>query len=463
MGAEYVEEYVDEIDNGISFSKVIKVLFGHPKIFIIIACYVLVSCIIGLCVYSNLNQDYECDFSYNVTGITQKGTLEEGEVFTPAYIDGSNFDVRDLITLEKLEKYKASSEALSGLDMNVVSSSDAIKNISMDGNGVVSLVLKSASFSTVEATALAKAVANEPIEITKTLADKMTYDSKLRLFDSATNYEDKVAYLIDQQILLEDNYAALMSVYGDVIIPTGYYGAENNPDYYLDGKKISDIIVSLREYAYTHPLRIMEEELTLFGYIYDPGAEQYSISLKNKKARLERDLAMTQAKLDNIIIQRNDLVDRAQGTMLQTAELAEFNSEIVLLSNQIEDIREEIALNEKRINNLDVASRTDEYNAGVESFNNRLNEGRINLEKLIKIYSAVAKRVIVESASVYFSTGSVIYSTNTLSFGLIVGISAGVAIIIPILVNIVISIVEEVKQKNGKSNCAGKKEEKNND
>ncbi len=462
MNEKYEYDYVEE-GNGKAAVKVIKLLFGNPRIFVIAAVAAFVVCVISVSIYSGLVKEYEGFFMYKGVGLSNE-TVGGGENVS-AYLDGSKFDVRDLITLEKLEKYKAENEELSSLDMSALYNGGNIKSFeyevvykeipaavsgqetpAVQGTAGYKLVMGTKGISLEQARVLARAIANEPVAVTKSIISQTKYNNYLTLFDGALNYEDKVDYLTSQLELLQNRYNYIIGRYGDMYLPNGYYGAED-PAYYLQDVRISDSLLMMNEYFQSHSLTSMRNELVLNGYIQDSGIVQYTKILQNERDTLNRELALATAKLTSLVALRNDLVDRSLGTTLQTAELASYNTEIVALSNSIEDIKDKIELNGIMLNNLDTAGRSEQYVANVAAFDLRLEESAAKLREFTTLYTEIERYVCKTNCSVYYESNSVIKTVDKIGIIYVVAFGIAAAIIVPVILNIGIAIARTVSKK----------------
>ncbi|MBP5592624.1 MAG: hypothetical protein J6X75_00410 [Clostridia bacterium] len=425
-------------EGGIRLGQVLRLLFGHIKMFVIVGLITLLTTFGALMAYVSLSGDYESRFTYKVAGLT-----------SDTYIDGSRFDVRDLLTSSKLSKYISSNEALSSLNASDIYYAGGVKSFEKivpvleEGEAApnqieneFSIVLDHSMFTKEQAAALAEAIASEPIEITLELISRARYDMYLRLFDEDTNYADKVSHLISQLTLLEKKYNELISSFGDVYLDSGYYGGEGE-EYYLDGFKVSDAQLQMSSFFKSNSLYSLESELALCGYIDESGIDEYRIVVENKKERLSRELLVLQAKLDSIIALRDSLVDKAVGTSLQTTELAAYNEEIVRLAGEIEDVKEELFLTDIMIANLEEITHDETYLDSAEDFDRRLMRSKEKLEIFTGIYSDIEKTVHSSNCVVYFKQNDIVFKSDKLNLLTIIGISFAAAILLPILINLV--------------------------
>lgn len=447
-----------EEKKGVTLSQVIDVVIGNIKRFLIIAAAVFIVCFIALYLYKRTTVDYEALFSYDISGPSKD-----------AYIDGSRFDTRDLITLEKLNKYKAEHEELASLDMEAVFYGNAIKSIKYettykknenkvndeDADYILEkagfkVILNESYFTKEQATTLVKAIAEEPISVTKSLIEKSNHKNYLRIYSASKNFESKIENLMKQKEVLASGFDGMMYLYGDVYLENGYYGEEGNAAYYLEDLKISDVKLMMSEYFQGYSLDDLQTELSLAGYIDPLGVSEYRLSLETQKKEIQRQIAINESKLNRLMDQREALVQSTTGTSLYTTELGVYNEQIVRISLEIEDQKAKEALIDISITALNDSLNDPEYIAKVADFENRLTQIYNELDYLTTLYTNVEKKVRSERCNIYYDTNSVVSTTSSFKMSAVLLISVGAAIIVPILVNLVISIDKATKANKNK-------------
>lgn len=433
----------------IYLSQVIEVIFGNVKVTAIIAAAILVVFTVFLYVFSSISKEYECVFSYNVTGLTNT-----------TYLDGSKFDIRDVGSLDSLNEYKQQDSSLSSINFERVYHSDDIKittivaeqeesekeqEVKKELPNSYSINLKCTAFSKQEALALVIAMSEKPINDTMAIIDGTSYLNNLTHFESAKTYGDKIDYLLNQIELLTSKYEEIIENYGDVLIDGANVKVNANDS--NASKKVSEYMLDMLAFFRNNSVEDLEMELALSGYIKEDNIEDQRIVLVKKNEQLRRSLNLLIAKLDSIVDLRDSLVDRATGTSLQSLELETYNIEIVKLTDEIENTREEIALSDIMIANLDEASRDPEYATNLVIFDNKVSLAKDSVEYYTKQLTNIEKTVCRENCKVYYEKGAMLNTVGGLSLLSIFGISVLGAIIIPIIFNLLRAIVLMEKNK----------------
>ena len=259
------QENVHQVSQQISFADVMVVLFGRIRLFIIVTLVTFICACAFILLQSKNKITYEGMHNYNVN------CLKEGK-----YIDGSIFDIRETITLEKLEEYQSQYEELKVLDMKKIYDKGAIesykfetimreipgidstvggkKEYEVDREGY-RIVFKGKYLTREQAVVLAQAIANEPNVKINNIVDQTDYMSYLKLYEKSDIYEDKLEYLVKQLALIEDNYGNLINNYNDI--------------YLKDGRKLSMVKLAVESHFKNYPLSVLGNKLRHKGYVYD--------------------------------------------------------------------------------------------------------------------------------------------------------------------------------------------------
>lgn len=425
----YYEEY-EEKESGISLIDVLGVMFGRKLLLLIVTLSLFLASTIVILVYNQRKSTYEGMYSYYVLG------LSDGK-----YIDGSRFDVRDLVTLEKLNEYKEEHEELKNLDMELVYNKGVIESLkyetvykkneakknNTDDEYVIDkegykIVLKKRYLSLVEAQVLTKAIAEEANIISQELVDKADYTQHLKLFKLSNVYENQVNYLEEQYKLLNEKYTDLIEQYGDITLN--------------DNQKLSDVRLSLQEYFQNISFDSLRNELNYNGYVKD--YTDYEVQIEKQIEELTREKAVSTKKKDELINQRDAMLAIAATGQLQTLELSQYNEEIIKLSNRIYDIDEEIDLLNLKLANKTKETTDEDYKAALNSFKQKLQNHYEKLLEATEEYTKNEQEVVKKYSLVYYDSNKIVEEVSAISLVKFLIIALVASFAVAIIVNLCI-------------------------
>lgn len=291
------QENVHQVSQQISFADVMVVLFGRIRLLIIVTLVTFICSCVFIFWYSKKTSTFEGMHNYNVTCLT------EGK-----YIDGSTFDIRETITLEKLKEYQSQHEELKTLDMKKIYDSGAIESyrfetIMREIPGIDSslgskkeyevhkrgyrIVIKGQYLTYEQAVTLVKAIANEPNVKINNIINQTNYTSYLELYEKSNVYDDKLDYLMKQLALIEDNYSNLIDNYSDI--------------YLKDGRRLSMVKLAVENHFKNYPLGVLVNKLVYKGYVYD--YDEYMEQLVAMKEYYTREKTLSTNKRDDLVTQ----------------------------------------------------------------------------------------------------------------------------------------------------------------
>ena len=389
---------------GISLFEFFGVLFGRKLLLLIVTVALFVTSGAAILVYNNSKSTYEGMYDYYVSG------LADGK-----YIDGSRFDVRDLITLDKLQQYKEEHEELSKLNMEDVYYKGVIESLKFevtykknetkmndeDNEYVIDkagykIVLTKKALSLKQAQVLTKAIAEEANVISQQIVDNADYTQYLTLYKQSNNYDQQIEYLSAQYTTIYNKYTNLIEQYGDVVVK--------------DGQKLSDIQLQMQEYFQNISFDSLKQELNYNGYVKT--YEEYEIQIAKQIEALNREKAVAQQKKDELINQREQLVNAAAAGQLQTLELTAYNEQIIALTNRIFDIEEEVKLLQLKLDNKGKAETDDAYKLDMQLFESKLLSHYNKLDEMTKNYTNLEKDVVKKYSLVYFDSNKIVEKKN---------------------------------------------------
>lgn len=400
-------EYYYEEEQGITLGEFFGVLFGRKLLLLIVTCALFLVSMIVILIYNGRTSTYQGMYSYYVTG------LSDGK-----YIDGSRFDVRDLVTLEKLNEYKAEHEELKNLDMSSIYYNGVIESLKYetiykknesklndnDNDYIVDktgykIILTKKALSLKEAQVLTTAIAEEANFISQEIVDAADYTQYLTLFTQSNIYDYQINYLEEQYKLIYGKYTNLISQYGDVVLKSGL--------------RLSDVQLNMQEYFQNISFDSLRNEVNYNGYVKD--YTDYELQLEKQIESLNREKAVDVKKKTELEEQRDKILTAASLSQLQTLELSQYHEEIIKLSNRIFDIDEEIELLEKKLDNKDRETTDADYKAQLDAFKIKLQNHYEKLEEMTANYTSIEKEIVKKYSLVYYDSNSIVEKVNGIS------------------------------------------------
>lgn len=398
------QENVCQVSQQISFADVMVVLFGRIRLFIIITLVTFICACVFILWHNKKMSTYEGMYNYNVACLT------EGR-----YIDGSVFDIRETITLEKLKEYQSEHEELKGLDMKKIYDDGFIdsykfetimrevpgidpkfndkKEYEVDKRGY-RIVFKGQYLTRDQAVILARAIANEPNAKINRIVNQTDYKSYLKLYEKSDIYDDKLEYLIKQLSLVEDNYSNLINNYSDI--------------YLKDGRKLSVVKLAVENHFKNYPLDVLVNKLRCKGYVYD--YDEYMEQLEAMKEHYTKEKTLSTNKRDDLVLQRDNLL--ASAGSLYTLELSKYNEEIIKYTTEIRDFEDELVAIQKKIDNK-IKSETDPaYQEEIADFTAEIEKRYNDLVSITDEYVDIAKEVVKDNSIVYYDKTSVLETVS---------------------------------------------------
>ena len=282
----------------------------------------------ALFVLNNSKATFEGTYNYNVS------CFENG-----SYIDGSRFDVRDLVSLEKLEKYKSENPKLAKVNMEKAYYDGAIESIEQvityrpnekkvkdtDPDQVIDqsyfrIVLRKKALSFSQAQALTRAIANEANSVNKAIVENADNKLFLRLYDSADDFASQISYLESQYKLIIRKYDNLIANYGDLTLS--------------DSSTLSGKLTEIKETFKDNELNVggvfvnLNNELSANGYVKNYAVEKQTI--ENQKLVLQQEKKVNIDKKNELINQRDALLAATTaGTIYSKSKNSFFDRQMI--------------------------------------------------------------------------------------------------------------------------------------
>lgn len=473
-----MEEKTTSVKNVITFKDIIRLLLGNKWLYLLLAGIFTVVSVFSLIIYNDYSKNYVSFFDYEVAGFLVSRD-EHGKI-TATFVDGSKFDQRSLLTKDKIEKYVASDERLSGLDAEELYYDGGVRALEYttlfktaeggstertDPDAVekpgYKLILSGTKLRFNEAVALTECIANEVLEISREKILSLKYDRYLNLYAHSNSFSDQADYLHSCVEFLEESYDKLIEEYGDITVKAGQYGGDG-PMYYLEKQTVSDIKDQMSRYFINSDIDALKSEIELNGYI-DEDAASYISQLKAKVSSLNRVIQVNTGILDSLVAQRDDLIASAAGVSIESLEISAYNQEIIALTKMIAEDREQVEKANLSLSKLDVSSMTqeeyEEYSAKLEAFKAEIGGLFDALVVYTNQYAAVSREIMLENVNVYFDNSQVVAREGGIGTKAILAVSLAVGIFGPMIFNLLVSAFRVAEGRSLIRRRASKKKE----
>lgn len=404
----------EEKDDGISIGQFLSVLFGRK---VLLAIITVVIFIFGtLCFklfFSDLGVYYQARFEYSIQGIENS-----------TYIDGSQFNYRELISYENLMAIKNSDAKFKTVDVEGLCDDNAIYisyeiEYRQTENGYTDEIvdqyyklttMKKYFASKEQAREFVSAIANQPIEITEELVNKTDYTANLQNYENSIAYENKITYLQNQLGLLNQKYQSLIDFYGDV---------------QYEGKKLSNILSLVNIYYENNSLDSLYQEAIQNGYV---NGDTQKAQLETEKATLLDEKKLNTNTIAALTAERQSLIDSVSNMSsgLQNLDLSVYNQKIAELTIRNAEIDYQIEVINRKLGIIqEDGAETPNEIASVESltkFIDKLDASKAKMEEFTEQYTTIERQVITEYSKIYHRANSVILEAGGTS---IVIVAAG--------------------------------------
>lgn len=295
---------MEEQNGGISLTEIFRTIFLKKWIFLIIATVITLGGTLGIYFgYNALNIGYACTFTVNFPGSDEA---------VPVYPDGSNFNYRDIISLDNMTKLKESDEKFDHVNVEAMYKEGAIGIARTERTLTTGQVERVYTISVSNkyfndyglASAFIEGLAQSPVKHIEELAlsQDMYIDGS---YDYSDYYEDKVNALLSQQSYLAENIE---------LIGENAVGAFKSSCVKLltltelCGRKLNDVI----------------NEMRTNKYVYDSAAAAAHYGAQVKMLEGEREAKLSELKM-------------------LTGTIDGGSSDVVILSERIEELARRVA------------------------------------------------------------------------------------------------------------------------
>ena len=349
-----------------------------------------------------LNDKIDTKVTAYADGSSFKETKEDKRLTT--YMDGSSFKVKDLYSKATLESIVKANPELDGINIYKMFDDDDITVtmvISENDNGLTNfeLSVKQKYFKNKsQVKQLVEAIANLPIDKTKTLISNIDNEVNLRTFKNySTSYDDQINALVTQSTFILESYNALIEKYKDRLVPS------------LD-KTVSELIKKATYEINSLNLSYFKVEADNNHYVYQ--YDTYLASLVSKKNQYTEDLAIVNKKIE----------------ALHDNQISPANDESLLANLLVEKVDLECQI--EKLNLLINEGNT----ADTTAFDAKLNNAYTKLKALTDELTTSQKEIYSMQQEVFFESNSVVSTAKSigtilsLAISLIIGVLAAVAV-----------------------------------
>lgn len=402
----------------VGINKKARIRFG-----IIAGAIFLITTLLVLLLYNPNRGEYTATWTYDVYTLTDNETVDSTNELTGAvvkkktisYLDGTTFKVKDLYSLNHLYEIVDSNPNLAGIDAYKLYNKDAISIVmkapetSNDDYTFTINVQQSYFKSKDQAREFVKAIAETPVEITKSLIDEIDNTRYLKVFKYySSTYQEKIEALKNQAASILSNYESLMAKYGDRRLSSKF----------IIGDFISDYYHSAESLIQSQNLDALQIEVAKKHYVYK--YTQYLPVLESKK----NELTVTLGIVDNKI------------TALKNEGL--HNETLSELLIQKEDLQNEISIVEDFI--------SDGATVDTSAFDDRLEDIYQKLSSITTSLTDVQKEVYSERQYVYYDNNNVVDERGSLGVALTAILALVLGVAVAVMTNLFMDYSKYKKQ-----------------
>lgn len=389
----------------LTFIDIVKVCFHR---------YVLLGCVtgatllvgtLGLTLMGKSKETYVSSFKYTIPSIQNN-----------KFLDGSNFDFQDVLSRSNIEEVINSNQQYATIKVNKLINSkiNEIKYVreysettKEEINSYYSLTLpKNVFVSKSQAESFINDLLYYPMRESINSLNNLNYKINLDNYSSALRYEDQITYLNNQYNFLLAHYESLINTYGNVTYENKDLSTYNNEVKQLDSiSKIIDLSNELKQNGYSMNV---ENEIN---------------SLQLEKKEIQKTITYNEKKIEELKEMIKFLLDNSSST--QSLDIDAYNQKIADLITENIDLSKRLEEIDTKINNATTAP---------ESFINKINKVKIDLENATNKYLEVEEALIKNYSKISFKNKRVVEEKNTTStitnalISLLAGLVLGCAI-----------------------------------
>ena len=433
-------DYEYEEEDGLSLLDLLKISFGTNKksrirflvVFVVTALAIFLS--VGV-FYNNSKTNYVARFDYQIPSMIETVT-NDGNVTKISYLDGSEFNINSLISLDNLKEVKESSNEFVNVNIDAIYEATAFE-VSFDSSNqfAFTIVINKNYFkNSDQAKKFISKLVELPLNVTKSLVEKIDNSIYLKqaisedstLMEELNNLVNQANHIINEYTLLVNN--AEKTGMKSVTIDDKLYALS-------DLKNVANTKVDKLELQ----LLINEAELNHYVRNYSSTEVQNALVLKRDSLQYESN------QLKDIIDNYHDMM--TGGNLTNTA----MNQYVSYLDRKAEVDKE------LKVYDAYVSSGVD--STPIEA---KVTKAYNELKNLTDELTEVQKASYREDlTSVYYEKNSVVTESKRFSTIIIVAISLVAGLLVAIIVNLVMGVskYKELKDTNISNNTVEGKSE----
>ncbi len=180
------------------------------------------------------------------------------------YPDGTPFYYQDMVSVEMLERAKASSAEFANVDVNKLASEDAITiTYTLEGKEAedveqyretYTLKVSQKDFANRElATKFLRAVAETPVQYVKERANSLDYSLALETYEGAYSFGDRIRLLTSERSRILEQYEDWVSIFDE--------------SYQVNGRALKDHRADVEILLSDDKREELSRQLTVYGYV----------------------------------------------------------------------------------------------------------------------------------------------------------------------------------------------------
>lgn len=426
---------MEEREEGISLGEIFHVMLIKKWLLLGIAVAVMIIGVLGLAlIYNPAAEYYETEYELKFNGYS-----------SGKYPDGTDVIMYDFISLDTLEKVKASDEKYANIDVEtmvedndiiIVENYESINEKDVKTGTLTIKVLKKYFKDDKLAKEFLIDLTNYPVEYAMNAIYSINHKTNLIQSTTAGNYSTQLGFLIAQKNKLIAGYNSLASVFSN--------------GYIVNGKTISAALSEVEAYFSQNNLESMLTEIELNGYLKNENSD-FLETIKRDIRNLKREKELNESKLVALNKSLDELILKYQtsaSSSLYIESLKTYNDQIASLT--LRNVEIDYTINVVYGTYLENENATNEYAALIKDFEERLTKFYNKLDEFTDIYIDFHHTTNLDNAKVVFSNSAKVMSEGGISVIIGAAIFLIVGAVVGGCVNLVIDMPKYLKNKKEK-------------
>lgn len=434
---------MDYEERSISLSELVKIIFKRVWWVVGVTLAVMLVFIFAVQFWLNRqNQTYTVNYTLEFPGIEDS-----------AYPDGSTVRFSSVVSRSTLEEIVATNPSLSGIDVGAMVDSDDIEftqsvvPADSSASGVAerhfTITVAVRYFtSTEQAAVFLRAVANYPLNRAVQIANALTHDSSLTVYDSSDTFEDKISALIAQR-------EYLVGMYDEMI-------AQTSGEYTVGGRTLADYRTQASLLFQSMDEEYLNSLVATSNYVlnYTKFKEEYSAREANLTRQIEENQALIAAQEES----RDALIELVGNGQISSADLSPYNeliarytAENVTLQNQLDSLRTTMEWIES------AGDDTAALDADIATILDNIDSYRDLLSGATEIFKSVYQSYYADMCDVTFAS-NIISAEGGMNIILAAVIGAIIGFVAVSVVICIIDLPKYIKEREAGSASDGQKE-----